>query len=66
MMEKLMKAIEVAEYLSLSKSGAHALMKRGQIPTVRFGKSVRVRVEDLERFILNHRESEITIKKEEE
>ena len=56
-MEKLLKGKHVAEKLSISRSRAYGLMKSGELCTVKFGKSVRVRIEDLERFILNHRES---------
>jgi excisionase family DNA binding protein len=48
---KLLKANEVAELLSVSRSFAYALMQTGQLPTVRLGRSVRVRPEDLEEFI---------------
>ena len=57
-MEKLIKGTEVAGYLSISRSKAYRMMSCGQIPVVRFGKSVRVRIEDLERFVQNHRESD--------
>jgi excisionase family DNA binding protein len=48
---KLLKADEVAELLSVSRSFAYALMQSGQLPTVHLGRSVRVRPEDLEEFI---------------
>ena len=48
---KLLKADEVAELLSVSRSFAYALMQTGQLPTVKLGRSVRVRPEDLEEFI---------------
>lgn len=53
-MQQLMKAKQVAEHLSISRSKAYGLMRSGEIPTVKFGKSVRVRIEDIERFILIH------------
>lgn len=37
--------------LGVSSSYAYLLMKRGDIPTVRIGTAVRVRLEDLERYI---------------
>ncbi len=55
-MEQLLKGSDVAEYLSISRSKAYGLMKSGDIPTVKFGRSVRVRIEDIEHFILTHRE----------
>jgi excisionase family DNA binding protein len=48
---RLLKSDEVAETLQISRSMAYALMKRGDIPTVRIGTSVRVRPEDLEKYI---------------
>jgi excisionase family DNA binding protein len=47
----LLKGPEVAKYLNCSRSQAFNLMRTGQIPTVRFGKLVRVRQEDIESFI---------------
>jgi excisionase family DNA binding protein len=49
--DKLLKAGEVAELLQLSHSKAYNLMQRGEIPTVRMGRTVRVRRSDLEEFI---------------
>jgi excisionase family DNA binding protein len=51
MEENLLKGGEVAEILHISLSFAYTLMRRGDIPTVRFGNAVRVRPEDLEKFI---------------
>ncbi len=51
MENKLLKAKEVAERLNVSRSQAFYLMRNGEITTVRFGKLVRVREEDLESFI---------------
>jgi excisionase family DNA binding protein len=48
---RLLKSDEVAQILQISRSMAYALMKRGDIPTVRIGTSVRVRPEDLEKYI---------------
>ena len=49
--DRLLKPADVAEILQVSKAHAYVLMKRGEIPTVRIGKIVRVRLEDLERYI---------------
>ncbi len=49
--ERLLKPAEVAEILQVSKAYAYVLMNRGEIPTVRIGKIVRVRLEDLEGYI---------------
>ncbi len=47
----LLRAEEVASTLNVCKSFAYKLMQTGQLRTVHFGHSVRVRPEDLERFI---------------
>lgn len=48
---RLLKPAEVAEILRVSIAQAYSLMKRGEIPAVRLGTNVRVRREDLERYI---------------
>jgi excisionase family DNA binding protein len=48
---QLLKSEEVAAILKISRSMAYAIMKRGDIPTVRIGSSVRVRPEDLDKYI---------------
>ncbi|NCP15916.1 helix-turn-helix domain-containing protein [bacterium] len=48
---RLLKGKEVAAMLGVSTSFAYLLMKRGDIPIVRMGSAVRVRPEDLERYI---------------
>lgn len=51
-MEKnLYKAAEVAERLGISRAFAYKLMRQGQITSVRIGRSIRVRPEDLSLFI---------------
>ena len=49
--DKLLRAEEVARILGISRSFAFLLMRRGDITTVRIGRSVRVRPQDLEMFI---------------
>jgi len=51
---KLLRANEVAQRLNISRSLAYQLMQRGEIPTVRFGSSVRVRELDLEEYMNRH------------
>ncbi len=51
MTEKLLKGNQVAEILNISNSAAYNLLRRGVIPSLRLGRSVRVRPEDLDRFI---------------
>ena len=49
----LIKAVEVSKYLKISRSAAYKLMRSGDIPVVNFGRNVRVRLEDLDQFILD-------------
>ena len=53
MQQPLLKSDEVAKTLHVSRSFAYLLMKRGDLPIVRVGNAVRVRPEDLERYINN-------------
>lgn len=50
-MSPLLRADEVAQRLNISRSLAYQLMQRGEIPTVRFGGSVRVRESDLGAYV---------------
>jgi excisionase family DNA binding protein len=47
----LLTVADISFRLHLSRSCSYALMQSGAIPTVRIGKSRRVRSEDLEAFI---------------
>jgi excisionase family DNA binding protein len=49
--EKLLKAVQVAEILNVSRAFAYQLMQKGLIPTVKILGARRVRREDLLRFI---------------
>ena len=49
--EKLLKGNEVARLLNVSRSFAYLLMQTGTIPTVRLGRSIRVRPQDLLEYI---------------
>jgi excisionase family DNA binding protein len=40
--------------LSVSEAQIRRLEQRGELPAVRFGKTVRFRREDLDRFIEDH------------
>jgi excisionase family DNA binding protein len=48
---RLLKAIEIAKILQISRSTAYQMMLRNDIPTVHIGKAVRVRQSDLDEFI---------------
>ena len=47
----LLNASQVAKRLGTSAAYAYKIMKCGEIPVVRLGRSVRVRPQDLEAFI---------------
>ena len=47
----LLTCKDVAEILQTSLAKVYAMTKTGEIPSVRFGKLVRVHPEDLEGFI---------------
>jgi excisionase family DNA binding protein len=48
---RLLTAQEVANILNISRSFAYTLLQTGQIPSIRLGRSVRVRPQDLEEYI---------------
>ena len=54
--EKMMIAGEVAAYLRCSPSTVRRLARRGQIPHYRFGKLVRFRLSEIERWLALHHE----------
>lgn len=49
--EYLLTGNDVANILKVSRSFAYLLMKRGEIPSLRLGRSIRVRPVDLDNFI---------------
>ena len=51
MVDQLLTGEQVAEILHVSRSFAYILMKRGEVPTIRIGSVVRVRLEDLDAYI---------------
>ena len=50
----LMTIEEASAYLRLSRAKVYAMAQSGQIPTVRMGRSVRVRRDRLERWLDEH------------
>ena len=56
---RLLKSEEVAEILKISRAMAYKLMQRGEIPTIRIGSAVRVRVEDLEKYVAQKAEQNV-------
>ncbi len=49
--QRLLTGAEVADILNISKPYAYRLMQTGEVPVVRMGRCVRVRPEDLQRYI---------------
>lgn len=49
--ERLLKAIEVADVLNISRALAYRLMQTREIPTVCIGTTRHVRPADLEKYI---------------
>ncbi len=52
--ERLLRLSEVAEILKVSSKTVSRLAIKGELPSVRFGRSVRVRELDLREYILDH------------
>ena len=48
---RLLKPVEVATMLGISRSFAYQLLQTGVIPVVRIGTACRVRPQDLETYI---------------
>ncbi len=54
--ETLLRMSEVARILNISRTTAYELAQRGELPVVRFGKSVRMLKSELVKFIQEHSE----------
>ena len=50
-LEVLLRSEDVARVLNISRSMAYQLIQRGEIPSVRLGRAVRVHPKALEQFI---------------
>jgi len=55
---KLLRGREVAEILGISKALAYRLISQGSLPAVKFGRTIRIRNIDVDRFILDNLTSE--------
>jgi len=53
--DRLLKAVEVAQILNISRSLAYRLLQEGQIPVIRINQAVRVRLRDLHQYIEQNR-----------
>ncbi len=49
-----LKPAEVAEMLSISRNRVYELVQTKQIPSIRFGKSIRIPTKALEQWIYEH------------
>ena len=49
--ERLLKVQDIAFYLNTSKSYAYRLVQTGVLPSVKIGRSVRVRPRDLQVYV---------------
>ena len=50
-LDVLLRCEDVARVLNISRSMAYQLIQRGEIPSIRLGRAVRVRPQDLADFI---------------
>jgi len=50
-METIYTVPEVAEYLKMSKSKVYYLIQRREIPHIKIGRNVRIRQEDLLKWL---------------
>ena len=50
-LSRLLNAQDVAAALNIGLSTVYQLVERGELPSIRIGRSVRIRPEDLEKFI---------------
>jgi excisionase family DNA binding protein len=50
----ILKASDVAQILRISKGLAYRMMQQGEILTIQFGQTTRVRRQDLEEFVRAH------------
>lgn len=49
--ERLLKAVDVAKILNISRAFSYRLLESGKIPCVRINRAVRVKPSDLKRFV---------------
>jgi excisionase family DNA binding protein len=50
----ILKASDVSQILRISKGKAYRMMQQGEIPSIQFGRTKRVKRQDLEEFIRTH------------
>jgi excisionase family DNA binding protein len=52
---KLLSVMEVCQELSMGKSWVHQRIRSGEIPSIRLGKNIKVRRNDLEEYLERQR-----------
>ncbi len=53
--DMLLTVREVAERLAVSRRHVWRLISANELPSIKFGRTTRVRVQDLEEFVERHR-----------
>ena len=56
--EQLLRARDVARILNVSRAMAYRVIQRGDIPVVRIGNAVRVRLSDLQEYVKRAHQNE--------
>jgi len=54
----LLRPMDVADLLGISKSKIYELLASGAIPSIRIGKSIRIPTEELRKWVATHTQSE--------
>ncbi len=52
---ELLSVLEVCQALGMGKSWVHRRIRSGEIPSVRFGRKIKVKREDLQEYLESHR-----------
>jgi len=60
-LSRLLNAQDVAVALNMGLSTVYMLVERGELPSIRIGRSVRIRLDDLEKFIESKAQRPATI-----
>ena len=60
-LSRLLNAQDVAAALNMGLSTVYLLVERGELASIRIGRSVRIRPEDLEKFIKSKAQKQATI-----
>ena len=58
----LLKILEAAEILKMGKSTVYKLISTKELPSIRIGRMIRIRREDIDKFLSDHRVTRITWK----